>query len=347
MKRKNILTLMLTGLLVTFASAQNSGLTTDFTNPAALPLVTNGSFVTRGTTLVSYTGGEKTVTIPATLNITEIGENAFTHSQVESVVIPRGVIKIGKNAFTSCYSLNAVTLPDTLKVIDERAFYYCGNLKTITLPNTLAVIGDNAFHYAGLVRIIIPESVQVIMNGAFSNCGSLITVTIRGSGTAIGDEAFESCGRLASITMPNNAVYIAYEAFPNNLTASYKNSGERAGNYVYSKGFERWYTGTDPIPYAVTLAPERPIIIPAHGDNETWYRVAVPAGGAILTAFTTGNSDPRIWVYDILGNELASDDDSGNSYNAEATTFVQTQTAYIKVNRGGRSGECSIQVKLE
>jgi hypothetical protein len=345
MKKKYILVVIVMGLLVPFVFPQNSGLAADFTNPASLPLVTNGNFVTRGTILVSYTGQEKAVTIPDTLRITEIGESAFSHARFESLVIPRGVIKIGKNAFASCYSLNAVALPDTLKVIDEGGFSGCRNLKTITLPNVMTIIGDNAFYGTGLVRIIIPESVQVIMNGAFYNCSSLITVTIQGSSTAVGYRAFESCSKLASITMPDNTVYISSGAFPHNFAASYTNSGERAGNYVYSQGFGRWYTGTDPIPNAITLTPENPAAIPAQGDRETWYRVAIPTGGAMITAFTTGNSDTRIWIYDMTGNELASDDDSGDNYNAEAATFVQTQTGYIKVNRG--SGGCSIQVKLE
>jgi hypothetical protein len=183
------------------------------------------------------------------------------------------------------------------------------------------------------------------MNGAFNNCGSLITVTIAGSSTAIGNRAFESCNRLASITMPNNLVYISNEAFSNNFSASYKNSGARSGNYVYSQGFRQWYTGTDPKPDAITLSSETPVIIPAQSERETWYRVAIPTGGAMITAFTTGNSDTRIWIYDQTGNELTSDDDSGTNYNAEATTFLQTQTGYIKVNRG--SGGCTIHVKLE
>jgi hypothetical protein len=348
MKRKNIMVAVLMGLFVSFVFAQNSGLTTDFTNPASLPLVTNGNFVTRGTILVSYTGQEKTVNIPDTLKITEIGESAFGqghYSQVESVVIPKGVIKISKSAFASCYSLNMVALPDTLKVIDEQGFSGCRNLKTITLPNSIMIIGEAAFYETGLARIIIPESVQAIMNRAFSNCSSLITVTIRGSGTVVGNRAFESCEKLASITMPNNALYISNEAFPNNFVASYKNSGERAGNYVYYQGFKQWYTGTNPIPNATALTPEKPVTIPAQGDRETWYRIAIPAGGAVVTAFTTGNSDTYIWIYDMTGNELAHDNNSGNNYNAEATAFIQTETGYIKVNRG--SGGCSINMKLE
>ncbi|MDR2632938.1 MAG: leucine-rich repeat domain-containing protein [Treponema sp.] len=347
MKRKHILVAVVMGLLVSFVSAQNSGLTTDFTNPAGISLSTSGNFVIRGSVLVSYTGEEKTVTIPDTLKITEIGESAFAHSRAESVVIPRGVIKIGKSAFASCYSLKTVTLPDTVKVIDEGGFNGCSNLKTLTLPNTLTVIGDDAFYRTGLVRVIIPESVQAIMNDAFSHCSSLITVTLQGSGTALGYGAFESCSKLASITMPNNAVYVSNGAFPHNFAVSYKNSGERSGNYIYSQGFERWYTGTDPILEAITLTPERPVKIPAQGDRETWYRVAIPSGGAMISAFTTGNSDTEIWMYDLTGNQLARDDDSGDNYNAAAATFIQTQTAYIKVNRGWGSEGCSLQVKLE
>jgi hypothetical protein len=272
-----------------------SDLATDFTNPASLPLVTHGNFVTRGTTLVSYTGREKTVTIPDNLGITEIGGSVFGHSQVESVVIPNGVIAIGKGAFASCYSLKAITLPDTVKVIDDNAFN----------------------NYSSLITIRIPDSVLVI-----------------------GASAFYGCNKLARITVPANILYISGSAFSNNFAVSYSNNGKRGGNYVYSRGFQTWYTGTDPIPQAVALTAGKP----AQGNGEAWYRIQVPEGGVTLTAFTQGNTDTEIRIYDIHGGELARDDDSGTGYNAKAETFVQAQTCYIKVT--GR-GPYSITVNME
>ena len=73
--------------------------------------------------------GCKTTIIPN--SVTEIGDNAFYNSSLESITIPTGVAKIGHSAFNKSNLLSSVTLPATLTAIGDWAFDDCNNLKEV------------------------------------------------------------------------------------------------------------------------------------------------------------------------------------------------------------------------
>ena len=75
-------------------------------------------FVIEGSTLVKYTGKEKNVTVPDTVEI------------------------IGESAFENQSSVEKVTLPASVKRIDAYAFWNCNNLSTVTLGKGLTEIGE-------------------------------------------------------------------------------------------------------------------------------------------------------------------------------------------------------------
>ncbi|MBR3687042.1 MAG: leucine-rich repeat domain-containing protein [Clostridia bacterium] len=147
-------------------------------------------------------------------------------------VSPEGysVISIGDYAFSQCYDITSVIIPDSVTSIANNAFESCWNLTSVTIPDSVTSIGDSAF--AGcwaLTSITIPESVTTIGYMTFSDCDSFTNITIPDSVTSIGDSAFNSCDNLTSITIPNSVTYIGVYAFncctnltsitiPNNLT---------------------------------------------------------------------------------------------------------------------------------
>jgi hypothetical protein len=351
--KKLTIALLLT-VLAALVFGQSNGLVTDFTGPAVIPLTTRGDYVLRGTTLVQYTGKDKNVTVPDNLGITEIGEAAFGHASFESITLPAGLRKIAKNAFASCYYLTTVSIPGSITLIDEKAFANCSRLTAVNFqPARSVIIGNSAFEScSGLARVILPEGLSIIMDNAFSSCRNLVSVTIPDGVIAIGNGVFNYCEKLISVNMPANINYIGSEAIAGNFSAAYANSGKIAGRYNFSRGFNTWYTGSNPIPQAIPVTPGTPAApqpsIQASfsaGSNENWYRITAPADGGTINAQTGGSLDTYIYLYDINGNQIDYDDDSGTNNNAMINTFVLEGVYYMKV-RGSR-GNYSLTVKIE
>lgn len=91
--------------------------------------------------IVAFTDENK-VLYPAN----EIPTGAFNKRlKLKSVILPHGVVKIGKGAFWSCANLEKVVLSDSVRVIDQFAFQLCGKLRQITFPESLVSIGGASF----------------------------------------------------------------------------------------------------------------------------------------------------------------------------------------------------------
>ena len=64
-----------------------------------------------------------------------ICDNAFLFGfSIQSLVIPEGVIAIGKQAFAGCNSLTTIDLPSSIEYIGEEPFKFCSNLAEIRIP---------------------------------------------------------------------------------------------------------------------------------------------------------------------------------------------------------------------
>lgn len=158
-------------------------------------------------------------------SVTTIGEKAFSSCKsLDSITIPKSVTSIAVDAFKGCSSLKFINVDENNYVYDSREncnaiikrlsnTLIIGCQNTI-IPNSVTSIGDGAFSDCySLTSITIPNSVTRIGNYAFAFCDSLISVTIPNSVITIGNYAFDSCHSLQSITIPNSVEYIADEAF--------------------------------------------------------------------------------------------------------------------------------------
>jgi len=86
---------------------------------------------------------------------------------------------IGKWVFYGCYSLAAVTIPDSVKEIGDGAFRDCQSLTAVTIPDSVRRVGDNAFfRCSSLAAVTIGNSVMTIGVQAFDGCSSLATVIV-------------------------------------------------------------------------------------------------------------------------------------------------------------------------
>ena len=117
-------------------------------------------------------------------------------------------------AFSHCYRLNSIAIPNSVTSIGNYAFYQCSSLTSITIPEGVTSIGEEAFYNcSSLTSVTIGNSVTSIGDEAFYNCSSLTSVTIGNSVTSIGDGAFDGCSALREITLPASLKNIGSNAF--------------------------------------------------------------------------------------------------------------------------------------
>ena len=149
--------------------------------------------------LVEYAkaDGSSTLVIPDEAGFRGVVDRAFEGFTGEEVILPRGVIYIGKGAFKGLENLRHVVLPAKLEYIDESAFENCSALESITFPDGLKVIRECAFCACeSLEEVIIPSSVVEIGKLAFYRCSSLSTLKIKNGVKYIGMRAFGDCASL-------------------------------------------------------------------------------------------------------------------------------------------------------
>ena len=133
---------------------------------------------------------------------------------LQSITIPNTITSIGVDAFYYCYSLQSVTIPNTVTSIGDNAFYNCYSLSSVTIPNTVTSIGNYIFEFCySLQSVTIPDTITSISNYTFYNCYSLSSVTIPNTVTSISASAFYNCSSLQSITIPSTVTSIGGSAF--------------------------------------------------------------------------------------------------------------------------------------
>lgn len=169
-----------------------------------------------------------------TYRVERIGDDAFAHSSLKSVIIPESVTSIGEGAFKDCSKLESITIPDSVTSIGDLAFLGCdsliskvemceeiiGGIKYLLYCNRTAKIIEESGNNTG--DVIIPASVvfnaityRVTSIGAraFRQRDKLESITIPNSVTSIGERAFELCSSLTKIAIPNTVTSIGEHAF--------------------------------------------------------------------------------------------------------------------------------------
>ena len=125
-----------------------------------------------------------------TLEVTYRGDYPWEYydEYTESVIIPASVTyngttysvtSIGYQAFSNCYELTSVTIPNSVTSIGDDAFSYCHELTSVTIPNSVTSIGYEAFRgCSGLTSVTIPNSVTSIGGRVFEGCHSLESISV-------------------------------------------------------------------------------------------------------------------------------------------------------------------------
>ncbi len=96
--------------------------------------------------ILKYKGHSKKIKIPATIDghsVKKIGQGVFKGMGLEEIILPKGLIEIGDEAFAINY-IHSIDIPDTVTVIGSFAFSF-NKLEYLDLPKSVKKIGLNAF----------------------------------------------------------------------------------------------------------------------------------------------------------------------------------------------------------
>ena len=200
--------------------------------------------------------------------VTEIAAGAFRNElefgipesyAVRSLIINRGVKKIGMRAFSGLQYLEAITLPGSLRKIERGILTGCERLKYINLedgieeigefafvgciaesikiPHTVKKIGRDAFHeWKNITELKLPEGVEQVDSNAFAFCTSLKVIDLPASLGRMGSNTpFERCSNVQSVIIRSKTppAYPAYHIsfgnrvniyVPDESIETYKNS---------------------------------------------------------------------------------------------------------------------------
>lgn len=152
-------------------------------------------------TKVNFTA--ERIEIPATykgLPVTSIGDSVFEgHAELVTIVIPEGIVKIGKRAFADCTGLTGLALPDSVRTIGDRAFINCSSITELDLVG-INSLGEYVF--AGCKSLhTVHVDIYGWLIGTFSGCSALKNVTIeQGNLIGIHEATFTGCYELKEIT---------------------------------------------------------------------------------------------------------------------------------------------------
>lgn len=153
--------------------------------------------------------------------------------------IPDTVKEIAAEAFSSCYTLEEITIPDSVETIGDSAFLFCNSLKEIKIPDSVKTVGEWAFsNCTSLTKAEISNSLEKLSGWMFADCSSLIAVTIPNSVKTIDTSAFVGCSSLSSVTIPESVKVIGDWAFCNCSSLSsvtLSDSLEKIGEEAFSK----------------------------------------------------------------------------------------------------------------
>lgn len=150
--------------------------------------------------------------------ITEIGDFAFHHMNIEQAEFSDDVISVGTGAFMQgrMTFLDETVYPQNVGYIPERGFYECKNLTTAHIPTQIKRIGTKAFqNCTALETVTFPEGLLWINERAFEGCTALTAAEIPDSVTQIGTYAFRNCTALTGEINLSSVEVIGSDAFKN------------------------------------------------------------------------------------------------------------------------------------
>lgn len=135
---------------------------------------------------------------------TVIKDEAYMDNlELEEVILPDSVIRIGRSAFKGCKNLKRITLSKNLRILEEYAFSECESLEEFEIPEQLHYYARGVFsNCTNLKRIYQHEKIGYIDDFALYNCKNLEDFKIPKSVMSLGKKALMGCEKIREIHVP-------------------------------------------------------------------------------------------------------------------------------------------------
>ena len=133
---------------------------------------------------------------------------------LEYITIPDTVTSMGSYAFDHCNSLRCVIMPTRPTNTGTYTFGYCYSLRTVSMAGKVTTIGASSFRYCYSLRnVTLPDSVATLNGYSFSECYALEKMYVPDSVSTMGNYAFNKCYALKSVHLPSGIASIGSNAF--------------------------------------------------------------------------------------------------------------------------------------
>ncbi len=159
------------------------------------------------------------------LPVIGVGISAFhKNTQITSVTLQTGILKIGKYAFQECTGLKNIVIPEGVTSIGSLAFRGSGLIGNLVIPDSVTEFGDSAFRgCVGITELTLGSGVHdfydnLHISGSelFMGCTGLTKVTLKGANAAmIPDGAFAKCTNLREVIISAKVMGFGIGAFAN------------------------------------------------------------------------------------------------------------------------------------
>ena len=108
-------------------------------------------------------------------------EEYFTDNSGKGVIVPKGVVTIGRSAFFGQDNMGVVTLPEGVKTICDSAFSDCFGTPEVVIPSTVTRIEIHAFYGSDIKTLTLPRGLKYLGRCAFGGCMFLENIVYRGT----------------------------------------------------------------------------------------------------------------------------------------------------------------------
>lgn len=196
-------------------------------------------------TITGYSGSDDWLTIPAEIGgypVTSIGDYAFSDCyELFYLELPEGITSIGAYAFSGCYNLFDLELPESLTSLGEYWLSGCDNIEYIRIPGGITSVEPYTFSgFNGDIEF--SYGVTNIESYAFEGYGTYDSFSETGSAiyfpytlTSIEDFGFSGCcaERIELPTGVESIGFMAFEGCPNLKEMVISNSVKSIGEAVF------------------------------------------------------------------------------------------------------------------